>query len=509
MKQGIIKSAKNRAEFTILLVGETGVGKTCFLSFFANVIEGRSPAEYVPVHDINNEQGGSQKCSQTQAARVYEFRSRNDVRIRILDTPGLADTRGISKDQEHKKNIAETIQNYIPVVNAVIVLANGTQPRLGVATDYALTTLSSIFPRSLRDNIAFLFTNVSNALSWNFQPDSIPSFLQSAQQLIVDNPFAMREKYLSIIAQTKQHNASVLGRLERSITSAHDDAVEELVKLFDWMDGLEPQPTSEILNLYNKLQGIETRIENALASMAQATIKKKELEKIKASMDKSGVDMKTYKEYEKVIRSPTWIQDERDYHNTLCSVPKCYSNCHQHCGLSFSLDPADLVGCAARDQRDRTDNPKCVQCGHGMLDHRHYNSLWMKKEEVQTSVDESAKARFFKAKLDAEQQAKVQKQVQDAVDAMSARVADQTAEIGRLAEEYSQLSLSGNLAGQVQKAVRMVELHAEAMAGQSTDEQTTNRVQHALKTLKDKLDLLNKAKSTLGVVTRFCRSNIA
>ena len=74
----------------------------------------------------------------------------------MLDTPGLADTRGLQKDREHKDSIAAAIRENIPEVTAVIILANGTNPRLGVATDYAITTLTSIFPRGLAVSASFL-----------------------------------------------------------------------------------------------------------------------------------------------------------------------------------------------------------------------------------------------------------------------------------------------------------------------------------------------------------------
>ena len=71
------------------------------------------------------------------------------MKVRILDTPGLADTRGLQQDEAHKKSIATQIQQHIDSVNAVLILANGTVPRITVGTDYALSTLSAIFPKSI------------------------------------------------------------------------------------------------------------------------------------------------------------------------------------------------------------------------------------------------------------------------------------------------------------------------------------------------------------------------
>jgi len=57
---------------------------------------------------------------------------------------------------------------HIDSITAALVLANGTVPRITLGTDYALSTLFSIFPKTLANNIGFIFTNVSSPLHWNF-----------------------------------------------------------------------------------------------------------------------------------------------------------------------------------------------------------------------------------------------------------------------------------------------------------------------------------------------------
>ncbi len=287
MSAGIIRTTKNRTEFTVLLVGETGVGKTSFLSLLANILEGRRPEEFIQAHLQTNEAGGSHAGSQTQKATVYEFQSRNGIIVRIMDTPGLADTRGLAMDELNKKSIAEAIQHHITSINAVIILANGTLARLGIATDYALTTLSAIFPRSLERNISFLFTNVNNPLQWNFQEDTIPQFLRDADRFTLDNPFSM-EMRLRALCEMPQ-KAAFVKRMKAAVSNTYTETIDELTSLFNWMNELEPQPTKEILTLYQQVQEIEMRIGDALASMEQDSTKRKQVELIQADVAKHGV----------------------------------------------------------------------------------------------------------------------------------------------------------------------------------------------------------------------------
>jgi putative ribosome biogenesis GTPase RsgA len=79
LKKGIIKSSMNKARgpYTILLVGETGVGKSSFLELIANVLVGNESDHYDfgVLHHSNQ--------SPTNSARLYEFTSKNGVVVSI------------------------------------------------------------------------------------------------------------------------------------------------------------------------------------------------------------------------------------------------------------------------------------------------------------------------------------------------------------------------------------------------------------------------------------------
>ena len=199
---------------------------------------------------MTNESGGAQKHSQTNTAKVYKFASLNGVDVTVLDTPGLADTRGLQKDKEHKQSITTAIRDNIPEVTAVIILANGTNPRLGVATEYAITTLCSIFPRTLIRNIGILFTNVSSPLSWNFNVDTLSVELRGAKRFLIDNPLAMQKKYLKMAGgKIDENDQDILDGLEPAVNAGHQATLNTLVKIFNWLNGLEPQATKEIRSL--------------------------------------------------------------------------------------------------------------------------------------------------------------------------------------------------------------------------------------------------------------------
>ena len=190
----------------------------------------------------------------------------------------MADTHGIQRDELHKKSIAAQIHEYIATVSAVLILANGSVPRITVGMDYALSALSALFPRTLARNIAFLFTNSPTYLSLNFSEDAIPEILKDAPQFLFDNPIALQRKYLEL--KDDPSKKKLRTELRRTVKSAEQQALEMFVDLFNWLDCLEPQPTTEIVALYEKSQAIDAKITNTLAQMDQAAAKMAEIKKL-------------------------------------------------------------------------------------------------------------------------------------------------------------------------------------------------------------------------------------
>ena len=260
------------------------------MSLLANIVLGHKPDQFINFNDESNEAGGGPKRSQTNDAKVYKFTSVNGVGITILDTPGLADTRGLARDERHKASIANAIKENISTVNAVLILANGTVPRLGVATDYALSTLSSIFPRTLANNIGILFTNLSSSLSWNFDQNSLPDVLRNRDdnQWLLDNPLAMWNKYQEMKTQPKVSKKK-LTRHRNDVEEGYQRALEEISTIFDWLDVLEPQPTNDIMSLFETSQQINRDIENAMSRAAQISDKKGKITLLKLGADGHGL----------------------------------------------------------------------------------------------------------------------------------------------------------------------------------------------------------------------------
>ncbi|KAF8326948.1 hypothetical protein F5887DRAFT_1164318 [Amanita rubescens] len=478
LRNGIVTTQKNRTkEYTILIVGETGTGKTTLLSLFFNILVGNGIREYMLAHDESNDTGNAQNQSQTISALLYEFESRNGVKLRILDTPGLVDTRGIEQDNLHKASIARTIREHVTTVNAVLLLTNGTVERLGVATDYALSTLSSIFPRSLADNIGVMFTCVPDIMSWNFDLQSLPSVLRDMEgnRFLIDNPVA---KWQRLVALTRSNRItrSQLVEMRRKLEECHTGALSVLAILFDWLDTLTPQPTSAIMQLYDRYQEIERGIANALSRASQVSEQKAELKRMQMLAENHRITME---QYLSVVVTKTWERVNTVQYNTICRHPGCRSNCCVGCKLPFSLNPLVMEACSAM----ANSNCKRRGCRHPMNEHYHDRSMWKKRERGQEVIREGLEQQYSDAR---QQNDENERKIVD--------LGEKIAELDKEMEEhYAHLSLTGSFIGQVKTTIRFLETNLE-MINQNgeADPRLIERVEKTLDEMNQKLKVLRQ-----------------
>lgn len=95
LKNRIIKASKSNADvpYTIVLVGEAGVGKSSLVELITNVLTGNDADHYnLNILDDTNEQGSPNSRSQTKEARLYEIPSKNGVVVSagIRERSGMA-----------------------------------------------------------------------------------------------------------------------------------------------------------------------------------------------------------------------------------------------------------------------------------------------------------------------------------------------------------------------------------------------------------------------------------
>jgi len=189
----------------VLLIGESGVGKSTWINAFANyclydsldvaVKDGGIfpiPFNFTMTDPQTKRQItvssddrllASTKITKagesiTQNPSEYVFRHAHTA-IKLIDTPGLLDTNDVGKpthdtDKEHVNNILKVLSAY-QEIHAIFVLMKANVTRLSHAFQYTLTEIFKRLDKKACNNVIFIFTN---ATSSNFKPDETQPILQ-------------------------------------------------------------------------------------------------------------------------------------------------------------------------------------------------------------------------------------------------------------------------------------------------------------------------------------------
>jgi len=117
---------------------------------------------------------------------------------------------------------------------------------------------STIFPKTLVNNIAFVFTDVQSS-PFRDCPKQILGAFKSPPVFLLNNPIVHRGRFgdTNIIEIERDHEQG---------------ALEMLLELFNWIDGLEPQPATEITSLYEVYRNIEVILDQRVREVEIDTL---------------------------------------------------------------------------------------------------------------------------------------------------------------------------------------------------------------------------------------------
>jgi predicted GTPase len=201
----------------ILLLGQTGIGKTTFINSLANYLVNDTFQEaindklevIIPTsfsftdpetfeekrinigNETNHEPTNENGRSSTQQCRSFVF-PLNDRNLRLIDTPGMGDTRGSEQDKKNLFEILTYISHY-EHLNAICILLKPNEERLTIVFRLFIKQILHYLHSSASENIIFVFTNARSTL---YTPGSSKKLLQTLLNDHREIPFSKENTFL-------------------------------------------------------------------------------------------------------------------------------------------------------------------------------------------------------------------------------------------------------------------------------------------------------------------------
>ncbi|KAL1277092.1 hypothetical protein QQF64_023765 [Cirrhinus molitorella] len=153
---------RNRTHKVILMLGETGAGKTTLINVMVNYMLGVQREENVWFEITHDQSDRTSVHSQTSIITVYGFYLQESlIDLTIIDTPGYGNTCGLDLDKKIAESLLSLSESAVGIqeIHAVCLVIKATQNRLSDRQTYIFDAVQSLFGRDVAKNIVLLFTH--------------------------------------------------------------------------------------------------------------------------------------------------------------------------------------------------------------------------------------------------------------------------------------------------------------------------------------------------------------
>ncbi|ROL29788.1 hypothetical protein DPX16_0845 [Anabarilius grahami] len=309
----------------ILMVGETGAGKTTIINTMINYLLGVK-FEDQEFYQITEE---TEEHFKTSAVTVYEvFVEEKPTSLTIIDiqcTPGYANTEENEKDEEISEYLSRLFsdEDGIHYVDAVCFVMKASQNRLSGKELYIHSVLS-LFGRDIENNIVFLLTHSDGG-----RPTDALNAIKKAEIPCRRDEDNQPVHFLF----NNRHKEQRDEQNEHMYRSAWEMGDESMNRFFTNLEEKNRKSVQMTLDVLNERRQLEACVSNLMDRINEKDLKLKELNQIQKALEQNRDKLerckkveftvnRSFKEKVPIVNEWWWNR-----YATCCSV--CLENCHE------------------------------------------------------------------------------------------------------------------------------------------------------------------------------------
>ncbi|XP_033933984.1 uncharacterized protein [Pseudochaenichthys georgianus] len=275
---------------TILLVGETGSGKSNLINALVNFAMGVKYEENV-CFQIVEEEKKSQTESQTPDVIVYEVFGLEDrtlpFSLTIIDTPGYGHTEGMDKDIIVSERLLDLFRSTDGVhdIDAVCLVLKASDNRPSGRLMYVFDSVMSLFGKDIEKNIVALITH-----SHFVTPENVLRALEDANICLAKDEQDRPVHFMFDNMQQTKRNESAL-------KYAWESTDEQIGRFADFLKNTKPQNLKGTVEVLKRRMRLTACIHNLQERVQFIDLKQREIQQTQGALKKHEQDMKDNKDF--------------------------------------------------------------------------------------------------------------------------------------------------------------------------------------------------------------------
>ncbi|XP_035286622.1 uncharacterized protein LOC118234294 [Anguilla anguilla] len=315
----------NKRNRTILMVGETGTGKSALINMMVNYMLGVEWEDKIRFEIIPDE-GKNPKTSLTTVYEIFGLEELSvPFSLTVIDTPGYGDTT--VKDDIIAQNLYRLLESFdIVELDAVCLVVKASAYHLTPFQKKIFDSILSLFGKNMEKNIMTLIT----FSDWTSPSNALEAVIESG----VPFPKDEIDEPVHFLFNNCPLN-DYQNKYEKSFKHHWDNGTESMREFFQTLDRMETQSLRMTENVLRERRRLEACIQSFESQIKVVEMKLKALEEVKKTLEEHKEDMRKNNNFQ--YKYTTVVMKKVPAAEAALLCQKCEVTCHTPCTWAPNL----------------------------------------------------------------------------------------------------------------------------------------------------------------------------